>query len=37
MKNSLVIAVDIRDAPGVLQVEAHPHQLHLKPEPNVVP
>lgn len=30
VKHSLVIVVDVRDAPDVLQVKAHPHQLHLK-------
>ena len=28
--HSLVIVVDVRDTPDVLQVKAHPHQLHLK-------
>lgn len=37
MKHSLVVVVDVRDAPDILQVEAHPHQLHLEPEPHVVP
>lgn len=30
VQHSLVIVVDVRDSPDVLQVKAHPHQLHLK-------
>lgn len=28
---SLVVAVDVRDSPDILQVKAHPHQLSLLP------
>lgn len=30
VKHLLVIVVDVRNTPDVLQVKAHPHQLHLK-------